>query len=271
MSFPSNTSPAGEYRPAFLRMALLAFAAIAPAAAMAELSNDSMIGPGIRSRPAYDGAASQRTEFVPVIRYLGRPWFIRSTQGVLEGGWRTELAPGLHVGAQLAYEPGRLSSESAFLESHNVADIKRGVSAGVQLEWDHTVGPVPITLLLRARKPTDSKLGMQADTRLSAGVLTAGPVSAGIFAQATWANARSANAYYGIDARQAQLTGLPLAQAGSGILFASAGVLWSVDLAPHWVAVGSLEGRRLRGDAARSPLSEREWGRLVTAGLAYKF
>jgi outer membrane scaffolding protein for murein synthesis (MipA/OmpV family) len=47
--------------------------------------------------------------------------------------------------------------------------------------------------------------------------------------------------------------------------------LWSVDLAPHWVAVGSFEARRLRGDAARSPLAEREWGHLVTAGLAYKF
>jgi MipA family protein len=253
------------------RIAWIALVAGTPAAAMAELSNESMIGPGLRSRPAYDGAAAQHTEFVPVIRYLGERWFVRSTQGVLEGGWRTQLAPGLHAGVQLAYEPGRLSSESPFLESHHVADIKRGVSAGVQLEWDHMTGPVPITLLLRARKQTDSKLGMQADARLSAGVLKSGPVSAGVFTQATWADARSTNAYYGIDAQQAQLTGLRVSQASSGILFASAGLLWSVDLAANWVAVGSIEARRVRGDAARSPLAEREWGHLVTAGLAYKF
>jgi MipA family protein len=271
MSYFPRSSPAGESFLPLLRIALIALVAAAPAAVMAELSNESIIGPGVRSRPAYDGAAAQHTEFVPVIRYLGDRWFIRSTQGVLEGGWRTEVAPGLHVGAQLAYEPGRVSSESAFLESRHVPDIKRGVSAGVHLEWDHIVGPVPITLLLRARKPTDSKLGMQADARLSAGVLKAGPVSAGVFTQATWADARSTNAFYGIDAQEAQITGLTASQASSGILFASAGVLWSVDLAPHWVAVGSIEARRLRGDAARSPLSEREWGHLVTAGLAYKF
>jgi MipA family protein len=249
----------------------MALAALAPAAAMAELSNESMIGPGVRSRPAYDGAASQHSEFVPVIRYLGDRWFVRSTQGVLEGGWHTELAPGLHVGAQLAYEPGRTASESSFLESHAIADIRRGLSAGVHVEWDHLFGPVPTTVLVRARKPTDSKLGTQVDARLSAGIFKSGRVSAGVFTQATWADARSANAYYGITAQQAQVSGLPAFDAGSGIMSTSAGLLWSVDLAPQWVAVGSFEARRLRGDAARSPLSERASGHLVTAGLAYRF
>jgi MipA family protein len=271
MSSRSSTSPASESFLASLRIVLIAFAVVAPAAAMAELSNDSMIGPGLRSRPAYEGAASQHTEFVPVIRYLAEPWFIRSTQGVLEGGWRTEVAPGLHVGAQLAYEPGRMASESPFLEAHGIPDIKRGLSAGAQLEWDQIFGPVPVTLLLRARKPTDSKLGMQADIRFSAGVFKSGPVSAGVFTQATWANARSANAYYGVTAQQAQATGLPAFDAGGGVLSASTGLLWSVDLAPRWVVVGSIEARRLRGDAARSPLSERASGHLVTAGLAYRF
>src|SRR3954447_12743557 len=116
-SFP-RASPAGESFLPFLPSALLILVAAAPAAAIAEVSNESMIGPGVRWRPAYDGAAAQHTEFVPVIRYLGDRWFIRSTQGVLEGGWRTEVAPGLHVGAQLAYEPGRVPGDSAFLESH---------------------------------------------------------------------------------------------------------------------------------------------------------
>src|SRR5947209_6594226 len=111
MSYFRRSLPAaGSFLPC-LRITLLAFAAAVPAGAMAELSNDSIIGPGVRSRPAYDGAAAQHTELVPVIRYLGEKWFVRSTQGVLEGGWRTEVAPGLHLGAQLAYEPGRLSGE----------------------------------------------------------------------------------------------------------------------------------------------------------------
>lgn len=261
---------AGHWRRAGIRIATAAFTVIVPTIAVAELSNDAMIGPGLRSRPAYDGSASQRTELVPVVRYFGQGWFVRSTQGVLEGGLRAELAPGLHAGAQLAYEPGRLASESAFLENHGAADIKRSASVGLHLEWDHSFGPVPITLLVRTRQQTDTDLGAQADLRLSVGVLRSGPVSAGVFAQATWANAKSANAFYGVTPQQAAITGLPAFNAAGGNLFAGAGLLWSVDLSQRWVLVGSLEARRLRGDAARSPVTERAWNHLVSAGVAYR-
>jgi outer membrane scaffolding protein for murein synthesis (MipA/OmpV family) len=253
-----------------IRLAAAALALIAPAVSIAELSNDALIGPGLRSRPAYDGSASQRTELVPVIRYFGERWFVRSTQGVLEGGWRLELTPGLHAGAQLAYEPGRLAGESALLASHAVADIKRGASVGAHLEWDHSLGPVPITLLARVRKHTDSDLGVQGDLRLSAGVFHSGPVSAGVFTQGTWADARSVNALYGITPQQSAITGLPTFGARGGNLFASVGLLGSVDLGTRWALVGSYEVRRLRGDAAASPLAERTSNHLLSAGIAWR-
>jgi outer membrane scaffolding protein for murein synthesis (MipA/OmpV family) len=252
-------------------IASLGCAALLPMAAFAELSNGSLIGPGLRWRPAYDGSDSQRVEPVPVIRYFGHPWFVRSTQGVLEGGLRTELYPGLNVGAQLAYEPGRRASESDFLESRNGANIKRGASLGVHLEWDEKLGPVPLTLLARARKHIDSDLGTHVDLRLSAGVFQSGRFAAGVFTQAIWASAKAADAYYGIAAQQSATTGLPVFQPGSGVVNSSFGLLWSVDLAPKWVVVGSLERRRLRGDAARSPLAERTSNSYVSAGLAYRF
>jgi outer membrane scaffolding protein for murein synthesis (MipA/OmpV family) len=174
-------------------LAALAGAAFAfPFAAQAELTNDPLIGPGLRWRPAYDGSASQHTELVPVVRYLGQPWFVRSTQGVFEGGWRTEVFPGLHAGAQLAYEPGRRVGESAFLQSRNLPGIRRGASIGLQAEWDHSFGPVPVTLLGRLRRNIDTDLGTQADLRLSAGVFQSGRFGAGVFTQAIWGSAKSA-------------------------------------------------------------------------------
>lgn len=248
-----------------------AVALLVPLAAAAELSNDGLIGPGLRSRPAYDGSASQRTELVPVVRYFGPLIFVRSTQGVLEGGLRMELAPGVHAGAQLAFEGGRRASESDFLASHAITDIKRGASVGLQLEWDHNIGPVPITLLARARKHTDADLGAQLDLRLSAGVFKSGPVAAGVYAQAIWASAKSASAYYGITPQQSLVSGLPQFNAGSGWQSASVGLLGSIDLGPQWVLVGSLEARRLRGDAASSPLVERVSNHYLNAGVAYRF
>lgn len=263
-------APLGPLRTG-IRIATVACGLLVPLAAAAELSNDTLLGPGLRSRPAYDGSASQRTELVPVVRYFGRPWFVRSTQGVLEAGLRMEVAPGLHAGAQLAYEPGRRTSESAFLDNHAVAGVPRGASVGLQLEWDHRFGPMPVTLLARARKHTDSGLGAQVDGRLSVGVFKSGSVSAGVFTQATWASAKSTAALYGLTPQQSASTGLPALSTGSGWLFASLGLLGSVDLGPRWVVVGSLEARRLRGDAARSPLVERASNHYASAGVAYRF
>ena len=248
---------------------VLSIGLLAPLVAYAELSDQSMLGPGLRSRPTYDGSASQHVEMVPVIRYFGHPWFLRSTQGLLEGGARVELAPGLHAGAQLAYEPGRETGESEFLRNHDVLGVGHGASVGVHLEWDHAFGPMPITLLARARQHTDSNRGAQVDLRLSAGIYRNARVATGLFAQTTWASAKSAGSFY--DTTPQSATGLPAFRAGSGVLNGSLGLLWSVDLSRDWIALGSMESRRLQGDASHSPLVEQRSNTYVSAGFAYHF
>jgi outer membrane scaffolding protein for murein synthesis (MipA/OmpV family) len=245
-------------------MKRLLLALLMPLSALAQTAppeDYTLIGAGVRTRPAYDGSSSQTTDVIPVLRYYGKPLFARTTQGILEGGIRTELSPGLAVGAQLAYEAGRERSESNFLSNNNVPDIDWGASVGVHAEWDTKLGPAPLNVLGRIRQNIDRDRGAQADLRLTAGVYGSGGVQAGVFTQATWANRQSNRAYYG--------------QAGfdpsGGLLFVSLGVLGSVDLGRHLVLVLSLEGRRLQGDAARSPLAERTSNHYASAGVAYKF
>lgn len=259
--------------PVSISFPAFAFALFMPLAALAQSSSQeySMVGAGVRSRPAYDGSHSQRVELVPVLRYYGHPWFARSTRGVLEGGARMDIAPGLVFGAQVAYEQGRNADESAFLRSHNVSDINRGASIGLHFEWDHKIGPMPLNLVGRVRNHIDSDLGVQADLRLTAGIFAKGRVAAGVFTQATWADAKSTGSFYGITQQQSLATGLPAFGAGSGLLFTSIGLIWSLDLSRDWVAVGNLESRHLHGDAARSPLTERTSNYYATAGLAYRF
>jgi outer membrane scaffolding protein for murein synthesis (MipA/OmpV family) len=230
-----------------------------------------MIGPGVRARPAYDGSSTQRVEAVPVVRYYGTPLFTRSTRGVLEGGARVDIAPGLALGAQVAYEQGRDPNESAFLRSHNVAGINPGASVGVHLELDRKLGIVPVDVLGRVRKHVDADRGVQADLRVTAGVYGSGRIAAGVFTQATWASEKSANTFYGITPQQAAVTGLRAFDAGSGLLYTSIGLIWSVDLSRDWVVVGNVEGRHLQGDAANSPLTERRWNYYAAAGIAYRF
>jgi outer membrane scaffolding protein for murein synthesis (MipA/OmpV family) len=264
-------TPRNRMRQAGFRLAGALCCAMLPLAASAELTNDSLFGPGLRYRPAYDGSRSQSAELVPVIRHFGDHWFVRSTQGVGEAGLRTAIVPGLHAGAQLAYEPGRKTSESAFLRNHQIDDIGAGVSAGLQLEWDYSVGPVPMTLLARVRQNVDSDRGAQMDLRFTTGAFHKGRFNAGIFAQATWADTKSTTSLYGIAPQQSVLTGLPAFQPGSGLLFTSVGLLWAVDLNPKWMVLGSLERRRLSGNVSRSPLVERPLNIYISAGVAYHY
>jgi len=238
---------------------VLALLPIVPLAARAQSAppDYAYVGAGVRTRPAYDGSAAQRTDLIPTVRYYGKPWFARTTQGILEGGARLELARGLNVGAQLAYEGGRLARESDFLRSKNVPDINPGASVGLHLEWDQRLGPVPVTLLARGRHFTDSDRGAQADLRFTAGVYSSGAIAAGAFIQGTWADSKSNQSFYSM--------------AGSGPLYASGGLLWGVDLSREWIVVGNLEARRLHGDAARSPLAERRSNHYASASLAYRF
>jgi outer membrane scaffolding protein for murein synthesis (MipA/OmpV family) len=234
-----------------------------PAAGLAQTAapDYTLLGAGIRSRPAYDGSRSQETEVIPVLRYYGKPWFARTTQGILEGGARWALSPRLILGAQLAYEQGRKSSESAFLQARNAANLAPGASVGVHLESDQNIGPVPLTMLLRLRQNMDSARGSQIDVRLTAGVYASGPLALGVFGQATWGSGKSVRTFY------AQPGFAP----GGGPMFTSVGALGSYDLSRRWVLVSSLEGRRLRGESASSPLVERRTNHYASAGLAYRF
>lgn len=74
---------------------------------------EKRVGLGAYIRPAYVGADSMRTEPIPLLRVYGEHWFARTTQGQLEGGYRIGLTSALTAGAQLSYEPGRRTKDSA--------------------------------------------------------------------------------------------------------------------------------------------------------------
>jgi outer membrane scaffolding protein for murein synthesis (MipA/OmpV family) len=57
----------------------------------------------------------------------------------------------------------------------------------------------------------------------------------------------------------------------AGLMFLSGGLLGSYDVSRHWVAVASSEVRKVRDEAAGSPLTERTSNHYAAAGLAYRF
>lgn len=235
-------------------------------------SNPTLLGAGIWSRPAYDGADSQATALIPNVRYYGPVAFARTTMGLLEGGARWTVAEGLSVGGQLAYEGGRRRSESAFLAAHQLPDLPASLSWGLHAALERQIGPMPLDALLRYRQDADTARGAQLDLRLSAGVYSGSGLQAGVFAQATWADARASQYYYGITPELAALSGLPAHAPAGGRLFDAAGLLWSYELVPsQWRLLGSLEARRLGPAALDSPLVQTQASRYASLSLVREF
>jgi MipA family protein len=257
-----------------MKTLLTLFAALLPAAALAQIVPDDyiLLGAAVRTRPAYDGSLSQRTDLVPVIRYYGQPWFARTTQGILEGGLHWELGSGLATGFQLAYEEGRKSSESAFLSDHNFTDdVDPGASLGAHLEWDTKIGPAPIFLLARYRQNLDADRGSLLDLRLNVGVYGSGRAIVALFGEATWGSSKANGAFYGVTPAQSAASGFAVYQPGSGLRHVSLGVIGSYDVSRHWTLVGALQQRWLQDDVARSPLAEERQSIYANAGIAYRF
>ena len=224
---------------------LIALALVSSGAfAQGSPDGDTLLGAGLRSRPLYDGSGSRTADLVPVLRYSRGPWFARTTQGVLEGGARFNVAAGLRAAAQLAHEAGPRDGDP-------------GASLGAHLEWSTKIGPAPLNTLLRFRNHFDAERGKQIDARLTLGVYEGAGLRAGVFGQGTWANQKHLREYYGRD--------------DSGLVFTSVGILGSYDLSRRWLAVVSAERRRLADDAARSAFVQQRNNTYAMLGAAHRF
>jgi MipA family protein len=254
--------------------------ALAPADAQAQSPNPTpkpatpsqvVMGVGVWSRPAYVGSDARILSVVPIIRYYGRPWFARTTQGMLEGGARMTIARGVTVGAQVAYEVGRDTKDSESLASRDVATLPVSGSIGVHAGWDTELGPAPVNLVLRYRHDAESSRGAQADLRATIGILGGSHLRLGVFAQGTWADAKSNQAFYGISPSESAVTGLPSYESAAGMVYVSAGLPWSYEIGTTWMLQGNFEMRQLSSELRNSPLTQVRTNAYVAAGLAYRF
>ena len=203
----------------------------------------NFIGASVRTRPEFDGSAERKVDVIPNLRFYDGPWLARTTQGMLEGGVRAAFGA-FHAGAQVAYEQGPRDGDP-------------GASVGAHLEWDGTLGPMPVDALLRVRQHVDSDHGAQVDLRSNAGFYRGHGFVAGGYLQATWGSEKYFESYYAV--RE------------SGLVFASLGLWGGYDLTGRWLLVANVEGRRLSDEAMRSPFAVRRTGTYAYAGVAYRF
>jgi outer membrane scaffolding protein for murein synthesis (MipA/OmpV family) len=225
-------------------MRRILFALLALPAFAAAQDNFTLIGAAVRTRPEFDGSAERTIDVHPVLRYYGERWFARTTQGMLEGGARWNVRRDFDVGAQIAYEQGP-------------RDGSPDASLGLHAEGDRMIGRVPLNGVVRIRQHLDTDRGAELDLRGNVGVFGDYGILAAVFAQATFANEKHFQSYYGVNE--------------SGLLLTILGIQGAYDLTQKWVLTGNLEHHHLSDNAARSPFVTQHGGVYFSAGLSYRF
>jgi outer membrane scaffolding protein for murein synthesis (MipA/OmpV family) len=85
------------------------------------------------------------------------------------------------------------------------------------------------------------------------------------------ADARYMQSYYGVSAQTASATGRTAFDAGAGLSGARLGVGFTAALTSRWIAFGGVGVTRLLGDAAASPLTQRQTAYSASLGIAYRW
>ena len=85
---------------------LLVALLFAPLTAAALDDDVQFIGAGVYNHPKFDGSPAQHKDPIPQVHYVNRSWFVRTTEGILEGGLRWGVGQSAAAGVQLAYEDG---------------------------------------------------------------------------------------------------------------------------------------------------------------------
>lgn len=237
---------------------------------------------GFRS-PDFEGSRTSRNQ--PL---LGAIFTYRSQQlGSIEMGsrglqWTFVLDPKLSLAAGLSVDPGRIDDDRKRLtvmgrrpgseRLSGLGDIAitplLGFSANGTLGTWGTLGTAAglggLKWNAMARRAATSHEGTLVDAGIALPWTIGRHAKFSFGPSITWADRRYTQAYFGVTPDQARASGRPVFEAGAG----TKSLQWTLDmdmaLSRHWSVIGILQAKQLKGDAARSPITER---RHQTAGM----
>lgn len=251
-------------------LALGAFRADAQSPGPAQGDWSVSLGVGALVAPEYPGSESFAVTPVPLIDVsyrAGLPLldtvFLNSRDGL--GIVMLRQGP-FSFGGAVGYAPGRDEDEAARL--HGLGDIDAAARASLFVEADFGA----VSLSLRG----DRALGDQEGTTVTAGAAYHQRVVEKLAMVArietVWADDDHMQQWFGIDGEQAARSAVFDAyEAEAGFQSVSLSVTGVYDLTETWKVNATVGITRLLGDAADSPITERENQPYGLLGLSYRF
>lgn len=256
--------------PATLAAAFLIAGGAAHAADLEPGEWSASLGAGALIGPEYPGAKSTTVSPIPLVDIAYRAdWFLVDTifLNTRDGLGLVMLRQGaFSFGGSIGYAPGRDEDDAARL--HGLGDIDGGARAGLFAEAEF--GALGLSLRV------DRGLGDIEGTTVTAGAAYLQGLGENLMLvgqiEAVWADDDHMQQWFGIDQGQAARSayfGRYNAEAGFRDVSISVTALYS--LSESWRVSGTAGMSRLLGDAADSPITQRENQPFGMLGLSYSF
>jgi MipA family protein len=226
-------------------------------------SYEVMLGLGVGNGPAYLGSDERKTRALPLIAARwSNGWFA----GVGGAGYRFNSGKPLSWGLRVTFDPGRNEDDADALRG--MGDIKARPEFGVFADYRLLPG-VMLGSSLRYGSGNDRD-GVLADVSLRGGYPVSSTVRLTAGITATFANTKSMQSAFGVDAVQSFNSGYGLYSPGSGLRDIGLQAGGMVMLQPNLMLFLGVNARTLMGDAKDSPLTRQRTGAGALATLAYR-
>ncbi|MDD2712783.1 MAG: MipA/OmpV family protein [Simplicispira sp.] len=275
LAFPAQAQQAAQSAPRLLADEEVPVAL--PASGPAERPFNYVLGMLYGSSPAYAGADGHKSHLRPVLSLAFGRFRISSSRGnsIMNHGLddRGSGASALLVererfrlSTSVRIDGGRSSSDDPLLLGlPEVRSTLRGrVSMGYALSEHWSLGAgLSQDLLGRSG-------GAQLNTSLRYTFDLTPHTTVGVGVGAAFADGTYMRSHFGVPATAAGTSPLPTFVPGAGLYNVDAGLDVMTALNRRWVIFGNAGVSQMRGDARRSPLTQRATAYSVSVGLAYR-
>lgn len=221
-----------------------------------------IIGAGGIYEPEYEGSDEFKVSPVPFVVFTYGDWLEIDPRGVTITPFEHN---GFSLSGKVGYESGRDEDDGDRLRGLGDIDFAATVGAKASYEWG------PMELYAEVDQTIDGSESLIG----TFGVEYAAPVTErlilGASAEATVANDKHMEAYFGVNAAQSEASGLPEYKAEAGLKRVDFSASATYLLSEHWIVRGEAGVGILTGDAADSPIVEEKLQPSTSLFVGYKF
>ena len=226
-------------------------------------SSEVLLGLRVGNGPAYLGSDVRRTRALPM---LAARWSNGWFAGVGGVGYRFNAALPVSWGLRVTIDRGRGEKDVDALRG--MGDIKARPELGVFADYRLVPG-LMVGSSLRYGSGNDRD-GLLADVSLRGSHAVSSTVRLTAGLTATFANTKSMQSAFGVDAAQSFNSGHGLYSPGSGLRDIGLQAGGMVRLQPNLMLILGVNTRTLFGDAQYSPLTRQRTGTSAGVTLAYR-